>query len=152
MHIYLAASLHYKLQAVDIKRHCNAAQLTWYSLRVLDLLFENLTSVRVNTRAQMFFCWSTDRQFSRLSFFHPNLWDHFTKDGLSLIQSFIIMYSSCEKFCFCLSHSDKFTKLPCSLVDSCVGDGCDKGSLMFWLWHIWSARNVEIGELWIYTF
>lgn len=54
------------------------------------------------------------------------------------------------KFCFCLSHTDTFTKLPCSWVDSCVGDGCEGSSLKFWLWHIWSARDVKIGELWIY--
>lgn len=39
--------------------------------------------------------------------------------------------SRCEKFCFCLAEAAKFTKAPCSLVDSCVGAGCDKGSLSF---------------------
>lgn len=150
MHIHFAASLCNKLNAVDIKHCCNAAQLIPSS--ALDVSFENLTSVRENTRAQMFPTKAQIDSFQGSLFSHTNLLDHFTKDGLSFIQSFIIMYSSSEKSCFCLSHTDKFTKLPCSLVDSCVGDGCDWGSLMFWSWHIWSARDVEIGELWIYKF
>lgn len=133
MHIYIAASLchplYCKLKAVDIQSHGNAAQLTSSSLSVMDLLFGNLTSVRVNTWAQVFSAKTQINSFQ--GSLHAQTRYHFMKNGLSFIQSLIIMYSPGEKFCFCLSYTDKFTKLPCSLVDSCVGDGCDEDSLMF---------------------
>lgn len=131
-HIYFAASLYYKLQAVDIKHQCNAAQLTSSSLSALALLFENLTSVRVNTWAQMFSAKAQIDSFQSSLFPHKPM-RSFHKKWFIFHTVIIIMYSSSEKFCFCRSHTDKFTKLPCSLVDSCVVDGCDEGSLMFWL-------------------
>lgn len=67
-----------------------------------------------------------------LSFYHLSSWQ-----------------SRCEKFCFCLPQAAKFTKAPRSLADSCVGAGCDKGSLSF-RWHIWSAGDVETGDLWMW--
>lgn len=139
----------FKLKAADVKPHFIAVHRHIWMYR--HFLFENLTSVRANAQAQMF-RWSKDRQFSRLFFFppHTNLLDHFTKDGLCFIQSFIITYSSSEKFSFCLSHTDKFTKVPCSLVDSCVGDGCDGGSLMFLV--VTYLERTKCREWWTFAF
>ena len=137
-----AVPLYYKLKAVDIKPHCNAAQLTPSSLSAMDLLFENLTSVRVNTRAHVFSAKAQINSFQGSLFTHEPC-RSFYKRCLSFIQSLIIMYSSCEKFCVCLSYTDKFTKLPCSLVDSCVGDGCDKASLMFFGRDIFGAHEMR---------
>lgn len=64
--------LYCKLKAVDIKPHCNAAQLTPSSLSVMDLFFENLTSVRVNTGAQVFSAKARSTVFKAL-FLHINL-------------------------------------------------------------------------------
>lgn len=57
---------------------------------------------------------------------------------------------------FCLSHTDKFTKPPCGSVDSCVGDGCDEGSLMFFgrdifgaqeMWRLVNSEFINISSL-----
>lgn len=119
-----------------------------YLLNIVVLHIENLRGFSVSTWAQMFSAKEQINGFQASLFFpHKPL-----ERWLSFVQSFIIIYSPSEKFCLCLSHTDKFTKRPCSLVDSCAWDRYDEGSLKLRSWHIWSARDEEIGEHWIHKF
>lgn len=113
------------------------------------ILFENL---ECQTWAQMFSAKVQIDRFQGSSFFPTQT---------IVIISWKMVYLSPNHLSSCIfpvkysaSVSRRLTNLqpPCSSVESCVGDGCDEDSPMFWLWHIWSARDVEIGELWIYTF
>lgn len=87
-------------------------------IKELDFYLKTF-SVRVNTWVHIYY-FSIDG-FQGSTFFHPHKMhcDRFTGVGLYFILSFIIMYSSNEKFR--LAYIAKFTKPPCGSVKSCVG-------------------------------